>query len=90
MGWLMLVKLLLPLIAKKKTLSFSEAKVLEQLISNVADLFAKSKRTCVYKTHECKYRDGACFVLATKGKDWKIDDIKKCPYLKPIKENDKK
>ncbi|MCK5610066.1 hypothetical protein KAR91_49795 [Candidatus Pacearchaeota archaeon] len=84
MGWLMLVKLLLPMVSKKKTLSFSEAALLQDLVEGVFGLFAKAKRTCVHKTHECTYREGACYILLTKDKDWTLNDINECPYRKLI------
>ena len=84
MGWATLVKLLLPLVLKKSNLSMSEAALLQRLVSGVNDLFARAKRTCVHKTHECTYRDGACYILSTKGEDWSLEDIKGCPYRKKI------
>lgn len=89
MGWAVLIRLLLPLITKKKSLSFSEAELLGRLVDETMGLFARAKRTCVHKTHECTYRDGACYVLATKGRDWKLEDIEGCPYRKLIEEQEK-
>lgn len=88
MPWMSLVRLLLPLVTKKKKLSFAEAELLQSLLDGIFGLFARAKRTCVHKTHECTYREGACYVLSTKGKDWTLEDIKGCPYRKLIGKTD--
>lgn len=89
LGWMTLVKLLLPLITKKKNLSFAEAELLGTLVGGITGLFERAKRTCVHKTHECTYRDGACYVLSTKGEDWTMGDIESCPYRKLIGKDQK-
>lgn len=66
------------------SVGFGEAETLQKVIDNISDLFSRSARTCVHRTHECTYREGSCHVLLTKGSGWQIEDIEECPYRKAI------
>jgi hypothetical protein len=76
-------------VKRKKTVDFDDAEMLQGVINNIQQLFARGKRTCVHKTHECTYRNGSCYVLLTKGEDWQIEDIEQCAYRKLIEKGKK-
>jgi hypothetical protein len=84
MGFEAIIGLLLSKILAKSAISFADAELLQKLIGGITDLFARSKRTCVHKTHECTFRDGSCHVLLDKGEKWQIEDIEACAYRKKI------
>lgn len=76
--------IILSLLARKKIVSFEEASLLQDLIESIGILFTKAKRRCTSANYECQFKDGSCFILLTKGKNWKIPDIQQCPYRKKL------
>jgi hypothetical protein len=75
---------LLSVLKGSNSVGFGDAELLQSIIGEISNLFARGKRTCVHKTHECIYREGSCHVLLTKKTNWQIDDITNCPYRKEI------
>ena len=83
MGFYALIRLLLPVIARKSNISMSEAAMAEKLIRELHAMFQRT-RYCTDKKHECTFREGSCKVIIEKGDKWQYEDIVACPYRKKI------
>jgi len=70
----------------RSIINVGEAMLLQQILEAVGLCLSKAKRRCINKNIECTYKEGACYVKMSKGANWKLQDIKNCPYYKPIKE----
>lgn len=79
-----IIGLALSLLARKNIINFTEAALLQDLIKSIYDLFARAKRRCTSADYECTFKQGSCWALLSKGKDWKLTDIQECPFRKKM------